>query len=157
MSATPLVRRACADDLDRLVALEASFPAGDQFSRRTWRRLLNGRNLAHVVERDGIIAGAAVVLLRRGIDIGRLYSLSVAPAARGLGLARWLLAAGESEAAAAGCVRMRLEVRASNSAAIALYESVGYRLFEQIDGYYPDGEPAARMQKLLGGARKDNA
>jgi [ribosomal protein S18]-alanine N-acetyltransferase len=97
-----------------------------------------------------------VILLRQGLDIGRLYSLSVAPSARGQGLARRLLAAGEAAAMAAGCTRMRLEVRTANKAAIALYESVGYRLFEHIHGYYPDGEPAARMQKLLDAAQKEN-
>jgi [ribosomal protein S18]-alanine N-acetyltransferase len=150
------VRRAAGPDLTGLVALEAGFPEGDRFSRRTWRRLLNGRNIAHVAEAEGRVVGAAVILLRQGLDIGRLYSLSVAPSARGQGLARRLLAAGEAAAMAAGCTRMRLEVRTANKAAIALYESVGYRLFEHIHGYYPDGEPAARMQKLLDAAQKEN-
>jgi DNA-binding MarR family transcriptional regulator/GNAT superfamily N-acetyltransferase len=57
-------------------------------------------------------------------DIKRMW---VAPAARGLGLGRRLLAALESRAAAAGVAAVRLETNGALTEAIALYRSAGYR------------------------------
>lgn len=56
-------------------------------------------------------------------EIKRMY---VTPEARGLGLARRLLAALEADAAAAGRTRMVLETGTKQPEAIALYESSGY-------------------------------
>jgi ribosomal protein S18 acetylase RimI-like enzyme len=44
---------------------------------------------------------------------------------------------------------MRLEVRASNSHAIRLYDQAGYRVLQRVENYYPDGEAAIRMEKKL--------
>jgi ribosomal protein S18 acetylase RimI-like enzyme len=129
--------------------MESAFPEVDRFSRRTWRRLLKGRSIALIALIEDTVMGASVILLRNGLDIGRLYSLSVAQAARGKGLARRLLREGELAALEQGCRRMRLEVRKSNQAAINLYESAGYRQIGNIEAYYPDGETAVRMEKSL--------
>lgn len=149
----PSIRAATPADIDALVALEAGFPAEDRFDRRTWRRLMAG-NAAVLVsesEGDGILA-AAVMLYRRGSQTGRLYSITVSPSARGRGLARTLLAACEADAAARGATAVRLEVRASNSSAVRLYEAGGYRVFATSESYYPDGEAALRMEKSLNSA-----
>lgn len=148
-----MIRQATIADIDALVALEAAFPEEDRFDRRTWRRLLAG-NAAILVsesERGGLLA-AAVMLYRRGARKGRLYSLTVAPEARGRGLARALLSACEADAAARGASAVRLEVRASNSSALRLYESGGYRVIATLESYYPDGEAARRMEKSLNSA-----
>lgn len=147
---TAVIRPGTRDDLPALVALEETFPEEDRFSRRTWLRLLKGRTITLVAQSEGRLIAAGSLLLRSGIDIARLYSLSVAPEARGKGLARKLLGALESAATAAGCARIRLEVRAGNAAARALYDSSGYRVVKRIEAYYPDGEDAARMEKHLG-------
>lgn len=146
----PPIRAATTDDIDALVALEAGFPAEDRFDRRTWRRLLSGHASVLVCEagKDGL-AAAAVLLYRRRTGIARLYSLSVLPEARGRGLARTLLAACETDATSRGARAVRLEVRASNSSAIHLYERAGYRVFATSESYYPDGEAALRMEKVL--------
>lgn len=56
-----------------------------------------------------------------------LKRMWVAPAARGLGIGRRLLAALEGEAAAHGYDAVRLETNATLTEAIALYRSAGYR------------------------------
>lgn len=53
----------------------------------------------------------------------------MAPWARGHGLARMLLLAGEAAARAAGLRILNLDVRESQDAAIKLYESLGYRMW----------------------------
>ena len=48
---------------------------------------------------------------------------------------------------------LRLEVRADNRRAIALYEVNGYQRIGEIEGYYHDGATALRYQKRLEGMR----
>ncbi|MBY9068260.1 GNAT family N-acetyltransferase [Hyphomonas sp. WL0036] len=147
-----ILRPAATADIDALVALEASFPAEDRFDRRTWRRLLSGHAatlVAAAPEAPDQLLGAAVMLYRRGLALARLYSITVAPAARGKGVARALMAACEADATARGARAVRLEVRSSNSSAIRLYEAGGYRVIATLESYYPDGEAALRMEKCL--------
>ncbi|WP_213271364.1 N-acetyltransferase [Hyphomonas sp.] len=145
-----MIRPATAADIDALVALEASFPAEDRFDRRTWRRLLTGHASVLVCEppKGGLLA-AAVMLYRKGAALARLYSITVAPEARGQGLARTLMAACEADAAGRHARAVRLEVRSTNSSAIRLYEAGGYRVIATLESYYPDGEAALRMEKSL--------
>lgn len=144
-----MIRPATPADLAALVALEAGFPEEDRFDRRTWRRLLSGQTLTLVHESDGRIDASAVLLFRQGSDIARLYSIAVAITARGQGLGARLLAACEEHAVARGAHRLRLEVRTANSSAHRLYESAGYRVIARLESYYPDGEAAHRMEKVL--------
>ncbi|MCI3931244.1 GNAT family N-acetyltransferase [Streptomyces sp. AN091965] len=65
-------------------------------------------------------------------EIKRMY---VVPEARGLGLARRILAALEEDARAAGRARMVLETGTKQPEAIALYASSGYALCDRF-GYY---------------------
>lgn len=93
--------------------------------------------------------GYVMVLLHRGTSLARLYSIAVAPAFRGEGVARGLIAAAEGAAFAEGASFMRLEARADNEAALALYASLGYRRFGGKSGYYEDGMDAMRFEKPL--------
>tara|TARA_R110000787_G_scaffold4651_2_gene17684 strand:+ start:4070 stop:4549 length:480 start_codon:yes stop_codon:yes gene_type:complete len=146
----PIIRLATRGDLASLIRIEEAFPKEDRFPRRTWRRLLNGNTIAHVAELNGTVVGAAVLLLRDGSKIARLYTLSVSPDMRGKGVARKLMLVGEETAKEKGCERMRLEARESNHTAILLYERSGYRVIARVAGYYPNGETAVRMEKPLG-------
>lgn len=145
----PDIRPATEADIPALATLEASFPAEDRFPVRTWRRLLRGNTLGYVSVSKDEITGAAVYLYRGGSRVARLYSLSVAPAHRGRGLARHLMAAGEEDARLRNCDRIRLEVRQSNLPAIHLYERHGFRVMALSNSYYPDGETAVRMEKAI--------
>lgn len=141
------LRTARTADLPALLALEQTFP-GDRLPARQFRHhLASPRARWRVAESGGKILGYALVLLRRGSDRARLYSIVVDPGARGLGLGRRLLAAAERDAAAAGRTAMTLEVRQDNPAANALYASAGYRRTAALPAYYEDGAPAWRYQK----------
>lgn len=145
-------REARAGDIDALLALERSFAPEDRFSRRTWRRLVSGPSAVRVAERDGVVVGAASVLTRSGARVARLYSLATAPEARGAGVGSVLVADAENVARERGCDRLRLEVRAGNAPAIALYRRLQFQSIGERSSYYPDGETAIRMEKKLGGA-----
>ncbi len=144
-----MIRLAGPDDLAALVALEEGFPPEDRFDRRTWRRLLSGQTVTLVHESAAGLDAAAVLLFRQGSSVARLYSISVAPASRGQGLGGKILAACEDHAVRRGAERLRLEVRSSNSSATRLYGAAGYRVIARLESYYPDGEAALRMEKVL--------
>ena len=143
------LRQARLADLDALVRLEQSFPS-DQLSRASFRHLLRrGRAQIWVCEDDGMIAGNAVVLYRRGTDTARCYSLVVHPDRRRRGIARALLQQAETAAVTRGCRAMRLEVRPDNRAALGFYRENGYETTEKIAGFYEDGADAFRMCKQI--------
>lgn len=145
----PAPRDATPADLPALLALEAQFP-GDRMSARQYRRhLASPRARIRVAECDGSLAGSSVLLFRAGSATARLYSLIVAPARRGQGLGRRLLDDAERLARARGCARLRLEVRADNPAALALYAGAGYRPVAALPGYYQDGGDGLRLEKTL--------
>jgi ribosomal-protein-alanine acetyltransferase len=141
------LRPARAADLPALLALEQAFP-GDRMSARQFRHhLASPRALWRVADAGGKLVGYALVLLRRGSDRARLYSIAVDPAARGQGLGRRLLAAAEEDAGRAGCTAMTLEVREDNATANALYQAAGYRRLAALPAYYEDGAPGWRYIK----------
>ncbi|MFF3018392.1 GNAT family N-acetyltransferase [Streptomyces sp. NPDC057939] len=78
-------------------------------------------------------------------EVKRMY---VIPEARGLGLARRILAELEADALAAGRRRMVLETGDQQPEAIALYLSSGYALSEKF-GYYRFHESSRCMTKSL--------
>lgn len=145
-----LVRPAQLSDLDGLVALENRCFDSDRLSRRSFHHLLTkGHAALSLAEQGGRLLGYALVLFHGQTALARLYSLAVAPEARGQGLARRLLTVAEADALAEGAAVLRLEVRADNAAAIALYRNAGYRRFAVVPDYYEDHEPAERMEKIL--------
>lgn len=145
------LRAARPDDLPALLDLERQFP-GDRMSRRSLRRLLASPTALWILADDlGALRGYALVLLRRGSEVGRLYSLMVAPAARGQGLGFRLTGAAMVAARDAGRRRLRLEVRADNAEAVALYRRAGFREIGRTPAYYEDGQDAVRFEAEMGG------
>ena len=131
-------------------ALEESCFTSDQMSLRSIQRLICSTSARVVVAEAGdILAGAAVLLLRRKISSARLYSLAVAPEHRGLGVATAMLQSLEHAAAASGTSSLRLELREDNRTAAKLYLRNGFRKMSQTPGYYADGATALRLAKPL--------
>lgn len=144
------LREAKADDLEALLALEAASFDVDRLSRRSFRHWIQTDNRAFIVAMaDSVLAGYILVIYHAGTRLARLYSLATDPRFRGMGIARRLVAAGEQAASDSGHFIMRLEVGSENSAAIALYESIGYTRFGIYHDYYEDHSDAIRMQKRI--------
>ncbi len=104
-----------------------------------------------VTEQGGTLVGYALLLLRKGTALARLYSLAVDPLRRGTGIAARLMEACEAVAFEEDRFVLRLEVRQDNARAIGIYEKSGYRTFGSVEDYYEDGCAAWRMEKLLHG------
>ncbi len=146
------LRRGRIGDLDALLALERDFFTADhRISRRGFRHFIASPKSALIVaEIGGAVAGCALVLYRRGSRLARLYTIAVGRAFQRRGLARRLLAAAEQNARGKGRRVMRLEVRADDAGAIALYETSGYRLFGRRRRYYDNRIDALRFDKAFG-------
>jgi ribosomal-protein-alanine acetyltransferase len=144
------IQPAALGDLDAIEALEAAAFTGDRLSRRSLRAFVRAAHRPLIVARFGErVAGYALISIRRGGRAARIYSLAVDPAQGRRGVGRALLQACERYARARDCETLRLEVRYDNSAAIALYEKMGYRPFGHHEGYYEDGATALRFEKRL--------
>ena len=80
-----------------------------------------------------------------------LHVLKVAtlPQFRRAGLARRLMALAEDHAVETGGESLTLEVRQSNSEAIAMYEVLEYEQVSVRTAYYQDGEDAVVMTKRI--------
>jgi ribosomal protein S18 acetylase RimI-like enzyme len=81
-----------------------------------------------------------------------LHVLKVAtlPPFRRFGLARRLMGLAEDHAAEMDGESLTLEVRQTNSEAIALYEALDYQRVGTRTAYYQDGEDAVVMTKRIG-------
>lgn len=146
---TVRIRAGRLGDLDALLALEALFPS-DRVSRAGWRRFLRSpRASVLVAEAHGEVLGDLVLLRRANSLKARIYSVVVAPAARGQGLGERLVVAAERVAARQGCTAVSLEVRADNHAARGLYAKRGYVEQQALPRYYDDGADGLRLLKRL--------
>jgi ribosomal-protein-alanine N-acetyltransferase len=97
--------------------------------------------------REHEIAGFAV--MQFGEDRAHLNLLAVQPEHRRRGIARGLLTWLEESAVMAGTFVISLELRASNTEALAFYAALGYHEVRRIDGYYQGREQAIRMSRDL--------
>jgi ribosomal protein S18 acetylase RimI-like enzyme len=146
------IRPAEARDIGALVAIENAVFATDRISRRSFRQLIERESAETLVlEEAGQVVGYAMVLFRKGTAVARLYSIAVAPDRAGTGAGGRLLQAAEDAAWEHDRLMLRLEVRADNARAIAVYEKRGYRRIGREADYYADGMTALRFEKTLRG------
>ena len=142
-------------DLPRLLALENAVFTTDRISRRQFRYLLGRALIVKAVDdrpdREALF-GCLVLLFRRDSRRARIYSLAVSAAARRQGVARRLLAYAEAESRRRDLTGIVLEVREDNKAALALYQSAGFRQIGRRLNYYEDGATAVRLKKVFAGA-----
>jgi ribosomal-protein-alanine N-acetyltransferase len=145
-----VIREARSTDIHALMRLEAECFASDRLSRRSLASLAKSPSACVLVASiaDGTI-GYAVVLMRRGSQRARLYSVAVSPTATRRGVGSSLLSAAEHAAHRRGASRLHLEVRADNGKAIRLYQRAGYRLTGRRPDYYEDGATALLFGRQL--------
>ena len=142
MTADVHVRTATARDHDAIVALGGLSGS----TRRTLDAALVAADhrclVAEAPGEDGVaeIVGTALGVLLH--DEAHVVDLAVADAHRRRGIASRLLAQLDTDLRARGATATTLEVRASNDAALALYERLGFVAEGRRPRYYPDGEDA---------------
>lgn len=131
--------------LDQVVALE------QRAHRHPWTRgnfvdSMRNHHEIRVLIMDSLVQGYSVTMPGHGE--GHLLNITVAPAFQGFGFGRILLGYATLYALGRGESCMLLEVRASNTAAIRLYESHGFKRIGRRKNYYA-GENAQREDALV--------
>lgn len=102
----------------------------------------------YVLARDGQALVGYAGLFQAGPEAD-VQTVAVAPAARGRGIGRSLVAALVAEARVRGAGVLHLEVRADNGAARHLYEGSGFRPVGRRTDYYGRGLDAILMSLSL--------
>lgn len=130
---TPQFRPASEADLDRLAGLAAGTQTGP-WTRGQIADSLHAGSQVMVALLDEAIVGFSVMQI--ALDEAELHEIVIAADWQRRGLGRQLLAAGLHAARKAGAVRMLLEVRAGNEAALRLYTGCGFARTGIRRGYY---------------------
>jgi [ribosomal protein S18]-alanine N-acetyltransferase len=143
------VRAAVHADDAAILTLEELFPS-DRMSLRSVRHFLKSPS-AHtwVAELQGAVVGNLILLTRSNSHVARIYSVVVAPQARGRRFGERMVRAAHQEARALGLRQIKLEVRTDNIAARALYAKLGYAELRELPGYYEDGSDGLELRKIL--------
>jgi [ribosomal protein S18]-alanine N-acetyltransferase len=145
-----VTREARPRDLEAIARLENEAFETDRVSRRSLREFLRAPHRPVIAATiDDELAGYVLVSLRKGARALRIYSLAVDSRFARRGVGRALLQACEAYARRRRRAAVTLEVRYDNAAAIALYESCGFRQFGEHAHYYADGAAALRYEKPL--------
>ncbi len=143
-------RLARLTDAAALHLLEQQVFDGDRLSLSRIRYFIrSAQNELWCLEENNILLGYALVLFRRNSSKTRLYSLAVAPHARGRKLSKVLLQWAEQQALLRSILSMRLEVRHDNVPALQLYDRFGYQKIRHLPAYYADGTDGWRLEKHL--------
>ena len=140
-----IIRRATADDVDRIAEMEKVCFPEEPWSRDMVAAEFSGLNPTRyfAAEEDGRIVAYAGVW-----DIppeGYITNVAVLPEYRRRGVASQVLQTMIDECLAEGVTDITLEVRVSNDPAIALYRSFGFEEAGVRRRYYQDGEDALIM------------
>ncbi|MFG3256296.1 GNAT family N-acetyltransferase [Streptomyces sp. NPDC048172] len=160
----PTVRPRTAHDLDGCVRALAAVHARDGYPVNwpehpaawldqpsllgAWVAELDGRLVGHVTLARPAAGDAAPALVGAGVDfrdvavLGRLF---VDPAARGHGIGALLMARVADEARERG-LRTVLEVVAKDTAAVALYERLGWEFLDTVEQRWGPGGRAVSVR-----------
>ncbi|MFO7707561.1 MAG: ribosomal protein S18-alanine N-acetyltransferase [Desulfobacterales bacterium] len=137
-------------DLDQVLEIETdSFAC--PWGRRSLEDELNGPGAGSFVIREpGSAAVAAYIFFRRLAEEVHIYRIAVAAAWRRRGMGAQLVQACLQTAGRDGARVALLEVRPSNTEAVALYNRFGFRVIAKRPAYYPDRrEDALILQREL--------
>ncbi|MDD6119128.1 MAG: ribosomal protein S18-alanine N-acetyltransferase [Selenomonadaceae bacterium] len=137
-------REMVPDDADAVAAVEAAcFPV--PWSRESfWHEASNEHTCYRLAVADEQVVGFAGCWVT--CDEAQITNIALLPDWRGQGLGTRLMADLMAAAKARGCTAMTLEVRPSNTAALALYHHYGFKEAGRRKGYYTDnGEDAIIM------------
>jgi [ribosomal protein S18]-alanine N-acetyltransferase len=122
------------DDLDQIMEIEPQIYS-HPWSRGNFSDSLNAGYSCWVYELEGQFIGYAVMMMV--LDEAHVLNISIARGYQGRGLGRALMQKLIDVARSRGAQTMFLEVRPSNLAARALYDSMGFNDFSVRKGYYP--------------------
>lgn len=141
------IRPMTVDDLDAVLLIEAACYSAPWKYEHFQDEITARYSLPYVAVEDGSVIG--YVCLMSLFEEAQILNIAVSPNHRGRGIARLLMTKAFLLALEQGAEVMALEVRASNCAAISLYEQFGFTRVGIRAGYYESVEDAILMEKSL--------
>ena len=142
------VRNALPEDLPEITEIEKRC-FSTPWSESAFRSQLASNPVFKAMIVDGEIAGYAIIDTQI-LPESELFNIAVAPEYRGKGLSKMLMDSVLEDAQKRGAETVLLEVRASNTAAIGLYEKYGFQRNGVRKGYYSHPkEDAILMQYAM--------
>ena len=146
-----LVRDALVSDLAKIAEIESrSFST--PWSENAFASQLASNSVFKVLIADGEIVGYAVIDTQV-LPESELFNIAVDPEHRGKGFSKLLMDAALSDVIKRGAETVLLEVRASNAAAIGLYEKYGFVRNGLRKGYYSHPKEDAVLMSRVAGER----
>ena len=144
-----MIRQARLSDVPAMARIETESFESPWSAAEITKDVTAGGNVyvAAAIEGDGCVGYAE---FRDIAGEAQIYNIAVDPGTRGRGIGGALLRHIVNEAEDRGCSVMNLEVRASNKAAISLYEKTGFRVVGRRKLYYEGREDAVLMDMPLG-------
>jgi [ribosomal protein S18]-alanine N-acetyltransferase len=137
-----LVRNLAEEDIDEVLVIAAESFEAPHWNRRDYEQILLAEpsdpllRCGLVADSGGKVAGFAVASWLRQEAVAEVEGLFVELDCRRQGVGSALITACMTWAAKAGASKVRLEVRASNTAAHALYRRHGFSTAGVRRGYY---------------------
>jgi len=145
-----VLRNAIKNDVNEIYALEQRCFEQDAFTIRQFFYLVGKANSEFVVVfLKNILVAYLIILKRKNSKKFRIYSIAIAPEARGLGIGKMLMEYAEEISHKEGIRKISLEVSEKNTVAINLYRSKNYKLIARKENYYADGSAAFVMIKEI--------
>ncbi len=131
------IRRMLPEDLSAAAEILLESPGAARWSKEALENSLENRGtLALVSEQAGELAG--LIVGGKVGDEGEIFNLAVKVEQRRRGLGKALVEKILDEWSVPAVARIFLEVRESNSAALALYDGLGFRRVGRRARYYSD-------------------
>lgn len=141
------VRQMGSADADAVWSLARRVPEAAQWPRADFGRAAENAFDSWVAERNALIVG--FLISRRMAEEAEVLNLAIEAEHRRRGLARAMLDAALEEARRAGARQAFLEVRASNTPAIAFYETAGFQVMRRRKDYYNEPQEDALVMAFL--------
>jgi ribosomal-protein-alanine acetyltransferase len=142
-----LIRSVTANDLRTIFEIENQSFGNEAFNKRQFKYLAKSPTSHFVVaEIENQIGGYLILTTRRNSKLLRIYSLATNPNFRGMGIGEKLMNYTKDFAAKQLFDTISLEVKESNSAAITLYQKMGFVSTGKKMDYYGQGQHALVMQ-----------
>lgn len=146
------IRRMTGADIDRVTEIAAGLKDAPQWPSASYLTAIDEdatpRRIALVAEEEpsGILLGFAVAMILA--PESELETIAIAAVGQRRGVGRGLFAALASEVSAAGATDVHLEVRSSNSRALAFYAALGFEETGRRPRYYNEPAEDALLLRL---------
>lgn len=132
--------------LKQLILLDQKNLAKDAWQEFSWKESIeNPRYYSWVFYQDSLPIGFSLFQVIKEDQFAHLLKIVIDSSFRGRGLGKELLTSNISILATQGIRSFYLELRASNTGAFSLYQSMGFKECRKIKDFYSDGESAWSM------------